>query len=191
MEVISHKEALERGLKRYFTGKPCKHGHVCERSVSSYGCLECARRASAAYYKSKFPAKEIGPRQKAMEKGLRHYFTGKPCKHGHVCARLVSTSVCLECARLVSARRRAEKPEEARKASRKWLENNREKSRAMCRRYHATHLESIRTRKRKWNAENLDALAKYARTRRDRKASEVQTHTVMAMLASSSKLKGL
>ena len=42
MEIITRKQAKELGLKRYFTGKPCKRGHVAERRVSSRRCLECA-----------------------------------------------------------------------------------------------------------------------------------------------------
>ena len=30
IKIISHAEAKAQGLKRYFTGKPCKHGHVAE-----------------------------------------------------------------------------------------------------------------------------------------------------------------
>jgi|DEB0MinimDraft_10_1074344.scaffolds.fasta_scaffold00191_24 5-methylcytosine-specific restriction endonuclease McrA len=41
MEVISKKQAQEQGLKRYFTGKPCKRGHVSERYVSGGVCIEC------------------------------------------------------------------------------------------------------------------------------------------------------
>jgi hypothetical protein len=40
--IIGRAEARALGLKRYFTGKPCKHGHVAERSVSG-GCMECNR----------------------------------------------------------------------------------------------------------------------------------------------------
>jgi 5-methylcytosine-specific restriction endonuclease McrA len=40
---IPRKEALRRGLKRYFTGEPCVHGHVSERKVHSWACCECAR----------------------------------------------------------------------------------------------------------------------------------------------------
>src|SRR5210317_2149737 len=40
MEVITRKQALEQGLTRYFTGKPCKSGHLCERLVNG-GCAEC------------------------------------------------------------------------------------------------------------------------------------------------------
>lgn len=43
MEIITRKEAIEQGLKRYFTGKPCKHGHVSERSVGGRVCVDCTR----------------------------------------------------------------------------------------------------------------------------------------------------
>jgi hypothetical protein len=47
MEIISRAEAGALGLKRYFTGKTCKHGHICERYVSSSVCVECMVAASA------------------------------------------------------------------------------------------------------------------------------------------------
>ena len=40
---ISRKIARERGLVRYFTGKPCKHGHVAERLLSNRACVVCAK----------------------------------------------------------------------------------------------------------------------------------------------------
>ena len=41
MEIISRKEAIGKGLKRYFTGKPCSKGHLSERYVSNPRCIEC------------------------------------------------------------------------------------------------------------------------------------------------------
>jgi hypothetical protein len=43
MELISKKDAILLGKSRYFTGKLCKHGHLCEKFVSNSGCYECAR----------------------------------------------------------------------------------------------------------------------------------------------------
>ena len=40
-EVISRKDARDRGLKRYFTGRPCKYGHIAERFTSNGSCVEC------------------------------------------------------------------------------------------------------------------------------------------------------
>ena len=42
MEIISRKEAKEQGLKRYFTGKPCKRGHISERRVGDSTCCACS-----------------------------------------------------------------------------------------------------------------------------------------------------
>ena len=64
--VISRGDALANGLKRYFTGKTCRRGHLAERETIARACLMCRceddkkRRAAnknkivkymAAYYK--------------------------------------------------------------------------------------------------------------------------------------------
>ena len=41
-KLLSRKDAIERGLKHFFTGIPCLHGHICKRYVSSKGCIACA-----------------------------------------------------------------------------------------------------------------------------------------------------
>src|ERR1044071_8596093 len=43
MKIISREEALAAGLKRYFTGKPCRNGHIAERNTSHKQCLTCKR----------------------------------------------------------------------------------------------------------------------------------------------------
>ena len=51
-ELIDHKMLIERdvaeaqGLTYYFTGKPCKRGHIDYRFVSSGGCKRCVNRSS-------------------------------------------------------------------------------------------------------------------------------------------------
>jgi len=42
MQITSRKEAREKGLKTYFTGVPCKNGHVSERNVNDCCCKKCA-----------------------------------------------------------------------------------------------------------------------------------------------------
>lgn len=51
MDIISKEEAKNLGLKRYFTGIPCKKGHVCERYVKSKGCVECDKLISSKWKK--------------------------------------------------------------------------------------------------------------------------------------------
>lgn len=40
---IRYVDAKNAGLKRYFTGKPCVHGHIAQTMVSSRNCCECLR----------------------------------------------------------------------------------------------------------------------------------------------------
>lgn len=42
-KIITPEAARKRGLARYFTGKPCERGHLCERLVSNNNCLDCQR----------------------------------------------------------------------------------------------------------------------------------------------------
>ncbi len=46
-EIISRAMALAKGLKRYFTGKPCKRGHIAARGVASRACKECQKTDQA------------------------------------------------------------------------------------------------------------------------------------------------
>lgn len=46
-KIISRQEAQSLGLKRYFTGKSCKHGHIDERTIGSCSCFTCLRLASS------------------------------------------------------------------------------------------------------------------------------------------------
>lgn len=43
-------KALEEGRTKYFTGKPCKHGHVDERKTDSGQCVACAKEALKKWY---------------------------------------------------------------------------------------------------------------------------------------------
>lgn len=51
VNAISRKEALAKGLKHYFTGKPCRHGHVRNRLSSNGMCLGC----KSLHYRTSYP----------------------------------------------------------------------------------------------------------------------------------------
>lgn len=42
MELISREDAQKGGLNYYFTGNPCKHGHLSKRKISTAQCHVCA-----------------------------------------------------------------------------------------------------------------------------------------------------
>jgi hypothetical protein len=46
MDIITAKQAKDKTLKQYFTGKPCPNNHVAPRWVSTHICSQCtAERA--------------------------------------------------------------------------------------------------------------------------------------------------
>jgi len=49
MNIISRAAAKSQQLPRYFTGKPCKHGHMSERNTHNGHCIECDRIRGAEY----------------------------------------------------------------------------------------------------------------------------------------------
>lgn len=93
-EIITRKEALEKNLLRYFTGKPCKYGHVCERLISNNNCLICSKQRTKKYLKKyqqsekgramlkksqkKYSKSEKG--RAALKKGQRKYFKSEKGK---------------------------------------------------------------------------------------------------------------
>lgn len=40
-QLISRQAAYAAGLRRFYTGQPCRKGHIAERYVSTGGCIAC------------------------------------------------------------------------------------------------------------------------------------------------------
>lgn len=50
-QLITKAEATQAGLARYFTGKPCRHGHLAERYTKKSTCVMCALARAEAQRK--------------------------------------------------------------------------------------------------------------------------------------------
>lgn len=72
-----------------------------------------------------------------------HYFTGKPCKRGHIANRLLCDRSCVECNKEKRARFYKENPEKFRKARRDAYAANPDKER-----------EIAKLRSREWRKQN-------------------------------------
>lgn len=48
----TRKEAKDLNVDLYFTGKRCKHGHVCERRTRNGDCVACVKERSNQHYQS-------------------------------------------------------------------------------------------------------------------------------------------
>lgn len=110
--IITRAQAKLRGLDRYFTGKACVNGHVAERYVSQYTCVECygvmpcAPRRGGRIAKP-IPPGEILARDEALARGLTFYNDGRPCKKGHLSNRYVRNHWCVECSHAAKREARA------------------------------------------------------------------------------------
>jgi len=120
MEVVSRKSAKRRGLSRYFTGKPCKHGHVSERKVSNGGCVECKRAREAKRYRNNLESE-------------------------------------LERRRIYREKNREVIRERGRKYYRDTIEHQSERKK----RYYKENKETVLARKKRWRERNPEAVKEY------------------------------
>lgn len=112
-------------------------------------------------------------RKEAKSLGETQYFTGKPCKHGHLVPKFTSSGSCTEC---LKYRRREgmrkwakENPEKKKANAAKWYSDNKEeiiervranyykdldRSRERGREYSASHREEAKERAIKWTKDN-------------------------------------
>lgn len=65
MPAKTRSEAKRLGLKRYFTGKRCPHGHIAERLVSNGLCATCLNERAKTLQLAQRRAAGIGPRPPA------------------------------------------------------------------------------------------------------------------------------
>lgn len=111
--IITRSEASQVGAKRYFTGSPCRQGHIAERRTTTGFCVLCERaavrnkRQQIALIKAQVShqrseqlevATTASNRAEAVASGQSSYFTGKACARGHVALRDTSAGGCKACA---------------------------------------------------------------------------------------------
>lgn len=51
-EIITRQQAATLGRKRFYTGRPCAHGHDAQRFVSTGGCVACNSARSQLFSKA-------------------------------------------------------------------------------------------------------------------------------------------
>jgi hypothetical protein len=132
LAVVFRDQAKAAGLKRFFTGEPCKRGHVAERFVSDRSCVECKAAARKSF------AENNPERVRELERQWRE--------------------ANREGARELERQRREANPEKAREKARRWRKANPEKARERCRRWREANPEKAREATRQWEAENLDRI---------------------------------
>lgn len=186
--------SIARSIKSkfYFTGAPCRAGHVCNRRTVNATCVICEgikkdevgarkRAETAARIDAEILASSTGSRalhcisrKDAINAGLLKYFTGLPCVRGHVDELYVSGFACLSCSKWKietdKERKseydriyRAQDPEKCLQRSLAWTAANREKSNQI---------------KKRWAERNPESAIVQQSRRRAAKASSTGKHTI-------------
>ena len=136
MRLISRSEAIAAGLTKYFTGKPCKHGHLCERYVCKWQCIECKASLDRAY--------EAGNRDRILSRRAKY---------------------------------RDHNRDGIRQADRDFHQRNRERRKALMREYAGKNSAKAVERAREWNKANPESKRTSVRTRRAKKRDATGSHT--------------
>ena len=138
MNLISRKEAKSKGSKHYYTGKPCKHGHLSERYVSSKGCTVCLFSRIKGWRK-------MNPEK--VKKSRRVWFA----KHGAEWRRawlktrkdIHRSDITKALSRAAVSRWRNKNIEKARMLGRAWRKANPHFGAAQCCARHARQLQAV------------------------------------------------
>jgi 5-methylcytosine-specific restriction endonuclease McrA len=161
-EIISRSDARAAGLKKFFTGVPCKRGHSSERWVRDGKCAVCRlatekryedanieqRRQSSADLRSADPKRWSDRVLKHRSKNIERY---------------------RERERAYSAENR-----ETRKG---WVKANPDKVKAIKEKYNAANPEKLREYRVEYREKNPELVKSFSRNRRAREMAAEGKHT--------------
>lgn len=101
----------------------------------------------------------IIPRSIAKQRGLKRFYTGEPCKFGHLSERLTSSSTCLICDAERKKAYRDENPEKARECVRNSAKKYSEKRKQENKRWRENNAEALRASKKEYVEKNKEKVA--------------------------------
>ena len=97
-------------------------------------------------------------RAQAKADGLTHYFTGKPCKNGHLEKRLTKNGTCMVCNAQAQARYKSTRTELMAKNFKDWREKNLEKDKNRKAAWRRAFPEKNAEKSRRYGALKMSAI---------------------------------
>jgi 5-methylcytosine-specific restriction endonuclease McrA len=151
VNILKRADAVRLGLKQYFTGKACPHGHLANRYVNGKGCVVCAQASRLRW--------AIDNPEKAGEQKKRQYQAHK------------------EVFKEKAADRRRVKAEEISASKRESYARNRAAVLASVRNYAEKNRPLLRAKNKLWRTSNRDLVAEIDRNKRARRRGAPGSHT--------------
>lgn len=143
--IISRREAIAKGLKRYFTGTACKHGHISERYIVGK-CIACGsvKRTSekAVAWVQEYRKKN---KEKASDYNKNYYFANK------------------EKIKVVTCKYYLKNQEKIKDRARNYKINNKDTVFITNRLYREINIEKIKVDKQEYRINNKTNVAKWSK----------------------------
>ncbi len=160
--LITKREAKAQGLNKYFTGKPCKNGHISPRRTYNHACVACSIANSTRYNNSR--KDEISTymgrynkqyykanKEESAESSRQYYINNKEqlCNY--------------------QKQHRIENLDQCRAAGKRYRDNNLEICLTREKTYRDTHSADVLIKHKKWRILNPDKVAMHTGKRRANK----------------------
>lgn len=156
MKIITREDAESQGLKRYYTGKPCRRGHAGERYTGSRKCVECTKESvyrrldkNREFMKNRY---RNNKKKLAAESRAYHHANKLSISEKH-------------------KKYRIENKEHLDRYHRDWMDNNAEHVSKYQSEYREKNKEILREYNKRYYLENRHLYSAY---RRKRQAAEMQ-----------------
>ncbi|MCC7005020.1 MAG: hypothetical protein IT497_00070 [Ottowia sp.] len=94
----TRKEAAEKGITYFWTGKPCVNGHYASRYTKGGTCTTCTRGHNNGDVGVERYSDNNYARKKAAQLGQLKYTPKHACKNGHK-ERYVHSNNCIQCSK--------------------------------------------------------------------------------------------
>jgi len=149
--IISRDDARASGLRVFFTGEPCRSGHLSDRLVSSSACVECRR----VYYDKN---------REAINEKTKAYAKNNPARM----AQLSRNYVARNPEKAAAAKRRYAQanPEKVRESKKRHAELNAAKIVERKRLEYIAARDAILARRRRYVAENKEKISSWKKVYR-------------------------
>jgi 5-methylcytosine-specific restriction endonuclease McrA len=164
--IVTRADAKAAGAKRYFTGKPCRNGHLCERYASNEQCVVCNLAHAERYEQANH--EYVANYRKAWREANKDKLSAKT-----MAWREANRERWDEAAR---AWQKANKEQVAAKRA-AWHRANAEHRRIKAKVWREENLERTKAVKKVWLAANKLRTRVYTENRRVRKLTNGGSHT--------------
>jgi hypothetical protein len=113
----------------------------------------------------------------AIKLGLKRFFTGIPCKYGHIDERFVSTRRCVTCCNISRNKHRAENKDKYDQQLAEWCEKNKTKVAEYDKERYHDNKQYHRDKRNRWHKNNPHRGNEWSAARRARKLSQTPEMT--------------